>query len=934
MKHLNVGYNANLLARNASTGGLKVMAIRREDQSLWERRAPLGPQHVRKLIKEGVKVIVQPSNRRAYPMQAYANAGALIKEDISEASVVFGVKQVPIDSLQRDKTFVFFSHTIKAQSDNMELMDACLEKNVRLIDYERMCDESGQRLVAFGKFAGIAGMIDILNGLGLRLLALGHHTPFMHIGPAHNYRNSHQAKQGIRDAGYEISLGMMPESIGPMTFVFTGSGNVSQGAQEIFQELPHEYVLPSMLEKVAKHGSSNKLYACEVSRKDQFERKNGGAFDADEFNEFPERYISNFAHKFAPYSSVIVNGIYWAPKTPRLLTIPDAKSLLKTDYSPWIADAVGSPRLPHRLVAICDISADPGGSIEFMNECTTIDEPFCLYDSEQNKDKKTFKGPGVLICSIDNMPTQLPREATDFFGDLLFPHVHNILKSDATQPFEDHEIEKMGQVVSGSVITSNGNLTPNFEYIADLRAANESKNNVIPGDFTSEKKVLVLGAGYVSAPVVEYLTRDSSVGVTIASALKEEAKAVAQRYERTEPVLLDVSESPERLDDLIKSHNVVISLLPWTLHPVVAKKCIANKTDMVTASYCTPAMQDLHKDALEAGITIVNEVGLDPGIDHLLALECFDEVHTGGGKVESFVSFCGGLPAPEASDNPLGYKFSWSPRGALMNMLSGAKYLQDGNAVTVDANGGLLDSVSPMDFLPGFSLEGYPNRDSTIYGDLYGIREAHTILRGTLRYKGYTDVVKGLVRMGLLSPDQNPALHPQGPEITWRQLMCKLLGLPSDTIFYDNLLEMISERIGSASRTNALAQMGLLSEEKVEKLGSPLDTISNHLASTLSYGPSERDMILMRHDVLIKWPDNRRENRGINLVCYGDPKGYSAMAKTVGFPCAIATRMVLDKEIQKPGMVLPFTADIYRPMIDRLKSEGIVATEKSRFIES
>merc|ERR1711971_1198653 len=555
---------------------------------------------------------------------------------------------------------------------------------------------------------------------------------------AHNYRNSHQAKQGIRDAGYEISLGMMPKSIGPMTYVFTGSGNVSQGAQEIFQELPHEYVPPNMLQKVALHGETNKLYACEIRRSDQFERRVGGGYNEAEFLEHPERYISNFSNKYAPYASVIVNGIYWSPQTPRLITLPDAKSLLKTDYSPWIADAVGSPRLPHRLVAICDISADPGGSIEFMNECTTIDEPFCLYDSEQNKDKKTFKGPGVLICSIDNMPTQLPREATDFFGDLLFPHVHNILKSDATQPFEDHEIEKMGQVVSGSVITSNGNLTPNFEYIADLRAANESKNNVIPGDFTSEKKVLVLGAGYVSAPVVEYLTRDSSVGVTIASALKEEAKAVAQRYERTEPVLLDVSESPERLDDLIKSHNVVISLLPWTLHPVVAKKCIANKTDMVTASYCTPAMQDLHKGALEAGITIVNEVGLDPGIDHLLALECFDEVHTGGGKVESFVSFCGGLPAPEASDNPLGYKFSWSPRGALMNMLSGAKYLQDGNAVTVDANGGLLDSVSPMDFLPGFSLEDTQTGIQQFTGISTGLErpilfsEEHSVTKATL----------------------------------------------------------------------------------------------------------------------------------------------------------------------------------------------------------
>ncbi len=168
----------------------------------------------------------------------------------------------------------------------------------------------------------------------------------------------------------------------------------------------------------------------------------------------------------------------------------------------------------------------------------------------------------------------------------------------------------------------------------------------------------------------------------------------------------------------------------------MAKECIANKTDMVTASYCTDPMRALNADAVAAGITVVNEVGADPGIDHFLAAQCFDEVHTGGGKVEKFVSYCGGLPAPEASDNALGYKFSWSPRGALMNMLAGAKYLDDGNVVTVEPNGGLLDTVVPMDFLPGFHLEGYPNRDSTIYGELYGIAEASTIIRGTLRYKG------------------------------------------------------------------------------------------------------------------------------------------------------------------------------------------------------
>lgn len=144
-----------------------------------------------------IQVIVQPSNRRAYPMQAYASAGAVIQEDISEASVVFGVKQVPVDALLPNRTYCFFSHTIKAQEANMPLLDACLEKNIRLIDYEKLMDDRGQRVVAFGKYAGVAGMVNILHGLGLRLLALGHHTPFMHVGPAHNYRSSFMARQVI-----------------------------------------------------------------------------------------------------------------------------------------------------------------------------------------------------------------------------------------------------------------------------------------------------------------------------------------------------------------------------------------------------------------------------------------------------------------------------------------------------------------------------------------------------------------------------------------------------------------------------------------------------------------------------------------------------------------------------------------------------------------
>ncbi|KAL1420472.1 hypothetical protein MTO96_024294 [Rhipicephalus appendiculatus] len=209
------------------------------------------------------------------PIQAYVNAGAEVREDISDVPVIIGVKQVPIDQLHPNKTYVFFSHTIKAQEANMPMLDVILERNIRLIDYERMCDENGSRVVAFGKYAGKAGMINILHGLGLRLLALGHHTPFMHIGPAHNYRNSGMAKQAVRDAGYEIALAMMPRSIGPLTFVFTGSGNVSQGAQDIFESLPCEWVDPKDLREVSEQGAITKVYGAVVSRDDHYRRIEG-----------------------------------------------------------------------------------------------------------------------------------------------------------------------------------------------------------------------------------------------------------------------------------------------------------------------------------------------------------------------------------------------------------------------------------------------------------------------------------------------------------------------------------------------------------------------------------------------------------------------------------------------------------------------------------
>nr|CAH7757252.1 unnamed protein product [Callosobruchus chinensis] len=885
------------VGRRSYSHAKKIIAIRREDQSVWERRAPFSPSHVKKLVKYGVKVIVQPSNRRAYPMQAYINAGAIVQEDISEANVIFGVKQVPLEHLIPEKTYCVFSHTIKAQEGNMPMLDAILEKRIRLIDYEKLMDEKGTRVVAFGKMAGIAGVINILHGLGLRLLALGHHTPFMHIGPAHNYRNSSMARQAVRDAGYEIALGLMPKSIGPLTFVFTGSGNVSQGSQEVFQELPHEYVPPELLKKAAEHGSLNKVYGCEVRRRHYLERKEGGGFDSAEYEEHPERYISMFSKKIAPYASVLVNGIYWAPNSPKLLTIPDAKHLLRPAVTPWLPTSVGAPALPHRMLGICDISADPGGSIEFMNECTTIDTPFCLYDADRNKDTKSFKGPGVLVCSIDNMPTQIPRESTDFFGDLLFPFAFDIMQSNAQEPLDAHNFST---VVHGVSIYYTKQLCSLFMHTSLFFRKMRHKDSY-KGD--NSKNVLIVGAGRVAAPLVEYLNRDKNLGITVACDSQNRFFQLSL-FLGIESVYLNAADNHAALQELVSKSNVVVSILPADLHPTVAKACINAKVHMVTASYMANEIKDLHQAASQAGVTILNEVGLDPGIDHLLALECIEEAKEGGGRITSFESFCGGLPAPEFSNNPLRYKFSWSPHRALLNTLSPARYIRKGQVVEISEGGELMRAAKQLDFLPGFNLEGFPNRDSIPYAKYYGIEDATTILRGTLRYHGFSQAARELQSVGLLDTQQHPALHSQGPEITWRHLICNLLGLEDDTILLGNLRSKIVERTGSEFSVELLEELGLLDDKLVVKKGSPLDTLTHYLTSMLSLGKDERDLVILRHDIGILWPDNKKENKGIDLVVYGDSNGHSAMAKTVGYPAAIATKMILD------GMYLQQTSQL------------------------
>uniref|UniRef100_A0A8D0XT79 Saccharopine dehydrogenase (NAD(+), L-glutamate-forming) n=1 Tax=Sus scrofa TaxID=9823 RepID=A0A8D0XT79_PIG len=875
-----------------------VMALRREDVNAWERRAPLAPRHVKGITNLGYKVLIQPSNRRAIHDKEYVKAGGILQEDISEACLILGVKRPPEEKLMSKKTYAFFSHTIKAQEANMGLLDEILKQEIRLIDYEKMVDHRGIRVVAFGQWAGVAGMLNILHGMGLRLLALGHHTPFMHIGMAHNYRNSSQAVQAVRDAGYEISLGLMPKSIGPLTFVFTGTGNVSKGAQEIFNELPCEYVEPHELKEVSQTGDLRKVYGTVLSRHHHLVRKTDGVYDPIEYDKHPERYTSRFSTDIAPYTTCLINGIYWEQNTPRLLTRQDAQSLLAPGKSS-VAGVEGCPALPHKLVAICDISADTGGSIEFMTECTTIEHPFCMYDADQHIIHDSVEGSGILMCSIDNLPAQLPIESTEYFGDMLYPFVEEMILSDATQPLES---QNFSPVVRDAVITSNGTLAKKYKYIQTLRESRERVQSLSMG---TKKKVLVLGSGYVSEPVLEYLSRDDNIEITVGSDMKNQIEQLGKKY-GINPVSLDVGKQEEKLGSLVATQDLVIRLVSL-LEPLFYCQSHPSKVNTFLAS----------------NIEIIFQY-----LPHCGCFLSFSSVRVVCG-IESYTSYCGGLPAPEHSNNPLRYKFSWSPVGVLMNIMQPATYLLNGKVVNVVGGVSFLDSVTPMDYFPGLNLEGYPNRDSTKYAEIYGISSAHTLLRGTLRYKGYAKALNGFVKLGLINRDAFPALRPEASPLTWKELLCDLVGiLPSSKS--DVLKEAVFKKLGGDSaQLEAAEWLGLLGDEQVPRAESLVDALSKHLAAKLSYGPGEKDMIVMRDSFGIRHPSGHLENKTIDLVVYGDVNGFSAMAKTVGLPTAMAAKMLLDGEIQAKGLMGPFSKEIYGPILERIKAEGIMYTTQS-----
>ncbi|KAF2715265.1 Saccharopine dehydrogenase [Pleomassaria siparia CBS 279.74] len=442
--------------------------------------------------------------------------------------------------------------------------------------------------------------------------------------------------------------------------------------------------------------------------------------------------------------------------------------------------------------------------------------------------------------------------------------------------------------------------------------------------------VLLLGAGFVTRPTAEILG-NSGIKVTVACRTLEKAQALAKGIKNASAISLDVDDEAA-LDAEVAKVDVAISLIPYTHHATVIKSAIRNKKNVVTTSYVSPAMLELDAQAKEAGITVMNEIGLDPGIDHLSAVLTIDEVHKAGGKVLSFLSYCGGLPAPEASDNPLGYKFSWSSRGVLLALRNAASFYRDGKVVEVEGPA-LMAEAKPYFIYPGYAFVAYPNRDSTPYKERYNIPEAQTIVRGTLRYQGFPEYIKALVDIGFLSDESKDFLK-AGTTRSWKDATAKIVGAASDK--EEDIISAIDSKTSFATKEeknrilDGFRWIGLFSSNEISPRENPLDTLCATLEQKMQYEEGERDFVMLQHKFEIENKDGSRVTRTSTLAEYGDPKGYSAMAKLVGVPCAVAVQQVLDGTIKEKGILAPMSSEICAPLMKTLTEKyGIEFKEKT-----
>lgn len=449
------------------------------------------------------------------------------------------------------------------------------------------------------------------------------------------------------------------------------------------------------------------------------------------------------------------------------------------------------------------------------------------------------------------------------------------------------------------------------------------------------KRVLALGAGLVAKPLVDELLRRPDVDLTLAALDVERARSLVESAvegragdepgagRRARADALDVVGDPEALSRAVAGADAVVSLLPADLHPPVARVCLEHRVPLVTTSYVSDAMRALDGEARRRGVLLLNECGFDPGIDHMMAVSVVRRVEGEGGRIASFVSWAGGLPAPESAQNPFGYKLSWSPRGVLLAARSPVRFLRDGEVVE-HPHPYLPGGPEPVE-LPGVgTLEGYPNRDSLPYRALYGLEGVRDLFRGTLRYPGWCETMEAMLRLGLLETTVQNGLGPSYCDLLDARLppgsgpmprrIARFLEIPEDHPILDRL-----------------AWLGLLSQQPLpDDATSPLAAVAGLFEEKLRYREGEEDLVVLEHRFEAEDGDGERRRIVSRLVATGEAGDDSAMARTVGLPAALACGLVLDGVVSLTGVEIPVAEEIARPILEGLAERGIGIIEEER----